>query len=81
MPPTKGKYECTVTEAETIRKAFSYHSPKGDQLPRYLDLRERAKELAFAVMRECPPSRERSLAIKRLQEAIMWANAAIARNE
>ena len=30
---------------------------------------------------ECPDSRELSVALTKLEEAVMWANAAIARNE
>lgn len=29
----------------------------------------------------CPSSRERSLAMTKLEEAVMWANSAIARNK
>lgn len=29
----------------------------------------------------CPESRERSLAFTKIDEAVMWANASIARNE
>lgn len=29
----------------------------------------------------CPPGRELSLALTKLEEAMMWANAAIARNQ
>ncbi|RLB40899.1 MAG: hypothetical protein DRH30_07910 [Deltaproteobacteria bacterium] len=60
---------------------FSYHSPKDDQQDRYERIREAMRELALDIASMCPPSRERSLAITKLEEASMWANASIARNE
>lgn len=60
---------------------FTYHAPKPGQVERYEDLRLQAQVLAVKILDECPPSRERSLALTKLEEAVMWANAAIARNE
>lgn len=64
-----------------LEKKFTYHAPKGDQVERYQIIRDRAKELAYLVLENTPPSREQSLFITKLEEAVMWANAAIARNE
>ena len=44
-------------------------------------LREKTKDLSAAIEQSCEHSRERSLAITNLEQAIMWANAAIARYE
>ena len=60
---------------------YSYHTPKGDQSDRYEAIRGNAKQLAMLIDMVCPDSRERSLAHTRLEEAVMWANASIARNE
>jgi hypothetical protein len=64
-----------------IESKFTYHAPKGDQVERYQKIRDAAKELAYTVLELTPPSREQSLFITKLEESIMWANAAIARNE
>lgn len=64
-----------------IEKSFTYHAPKAGQPERYTALREKAKEFAILIDQECPESREKSLAFTKLEESIMWANAAIARNE
>ena len=64
-----------------IENAFTYHTPSGDQLTRYRDLREKAKELAQMIQEHCPESREKSLALTNLQQTVMWANASIAINE
>lgn len=60
---------------------FTYHAPKGDQAKRYEELRTKARELAILIADSCPDSREKSLAITKLEETVMWANASIARNE
>ncbi len=66
---------------EEIDRRFSYHAPKGDQAARYENLRSYGRELAVHINTLCPDSREKSLAITALEEAIMWANASIARRE
>lgn len=75
------RYLETPQQAEQRVKAFTYHSPFGDQPGRYSQLRAQANQLACAFNEHCPPSRELSLAMTKLEEAVMWANAAIARNE
>lgn len=67
--------------AYTIENTFTYHAPKGTQQSRYEIIREKAKELAYILEDSCPDSREKSLAFTKLEEAVMWGNASIARNE
>lgn len=62
-----------------IENRFTYHSPKPGQPEIYSMLRDQAKDLAYNILLNCPESQERSLAITKLEEAIMWANASIAR--
>lgn len=66
---------------EEMEKRFTYHAPKEGQPERYEHLRQRAMEFAYIVDFQCPDSREKSLALTKIEEAVMWANAAIARNE
>ena len=63
---------------EELDNAFIYHPPSPKQVELYTQLREQGKALAETVMANCPNSRERSLAITKLREAIMWANSSIA---
>lgn len=63
-----------------IENNFTYHAPKEHQVKRYQELRDKAKELAYLIEEYCPESREKSLAMTKLEESIAWANAAIARN-
>ena len=64
-----------------IDNNFTYHAPKGDQQMRYQSIREIANGLAMFIDGHCPDSREKSLAMTKLEECVMWANASIARNE
>ena len=66
---------------EQLDNNFTYHAPKGDQQERYGRLRVWAKDLAEQINTMCPDSREKSLAITNLEQAMFWANASIARNE
>ena len=66
---------------EQIENNFSYHTPKEGQPEKYNKLRDKAKELVYLISEVCPNSRERALAITKLEECSMWANAAIAREE
>jgi len=75
------KYRVLVVENDELKKRFSYHRPNEDQPERYEKLRAMAKDLAKEMHRSCPRSRELSLALTKLEEAVMWANAGIARNE
>jgi hypothetical protein len=64
-----------------IEKNFTYHAPTTDQANRYETIRMFCKRAAEIIDRCCPESREKSLAMTKLEEAVMWANAAIARSE
>lgn len=68
-------------KAEQIENNFMYHTPKGNQQERYEKIRGKGKEFAYLIQGSCRDSRESSLALTKLEEAVMWANAAIARNE
>lgn len=67
-------------DQEQLDNNFTYHAPNDFQRALYDILRASAKCQASIVMLACPASRERSLAITKIEEAVMWANAAIARN-
>lgn len=69
-----------MDQQEVITR-FTYHSPKDDQFQRYEKIRAHGEYFATYLLDACPESRERSLAITKMEEAIMWANAAIARRE
>jgi hypothetical protein len=64
---------------DDLESRFTYHPLNKDD--KYEIIRFTAKTLSYLMVNECPQSRELSLALTKLEEAVMWANAAIARNE
>lgn len=72
--------ELDQEESEDLNRRFTYYTPKEGQPETYKELRSIARELAATIYSTQEASRERSLAITKLEEAIMWANAGIARN-
>lgn len=64
-----------------IMNDYTYHSPTPEQVIRYNKIREMGKEFALLVITQCPGSREASLALTQIEQAVFFANAAIARNE
>jgi hypothetical protein len=65
-----------------IDNVFTYHAPTAEQIKRYELIRREARYFARRLNGAIPnESREKSLAFTSLQQAVMWANAAIALNE
>lgn len=67
--------------SDELRRRFNYHNPNtSEKVERHSRVRaaclDAADELVVATG---SPSREQSLAITKLEEAMYWANAAIAR--
>lgn len=63
-----------------LENRFTYHPPKDGQAATYQGLRAIALNFARTIDQQCPDSREKSLALTHLEDAVMWANASIARN-
>lgn len=64
-----------------IENNFKYHAPKDGQPEKYESIRAKAKEFAHLLNDLCPESREKSLALTKVEESVFWCNASIARNE
>lgn len=64
-----------------LHNRFTYHPPKDKQPEIYGIIRTNALDFALMLNTLCPDSREKSLAITKLEEVVMWANASISRNE
>lgn len=64
-----------------LETRFTYHAPHGDQPDRYTVIRANAGALAAEIVELTPESREQALALTNLEQAVFWANAAIARRE
>ena len=65
---------------DRIEKTFTYHPPKPGQPEVYGKIRDKAKELAYLIDEVVPASREQSLAMTKLEECVMHANAGVSRN-
>lgn len=69
-----------MSENAKIENNFSYHAPTDTQRVTYEWLRAAFKNVAYDIEFSCPESREKALAMTNLEQALAWANAAIARN-
>lgn len=65
---------------ECIDNWFTYHAPSQEQIPKYGELRQAGKTLAETIVRLCPMGADTMDAVRKVREAIMTANAAIACN-
>lgn len=72
----KGKHN----KRSQVEHAFTYHPPRPGQQEKYQLIREKAKDLAFAILDLTPECREQSIALTDLEKVVMMANAAIARH-
>ena len=60
---------------------FNFHPATDVTGPKHEEVRTRMRVLAQALTLLVPPGRELSLAITAMEEAMMWANAGIARHQ
>jgi hypothetical protein len=66
---------------QQIENNFKYHAPKNQEtVLAHEAVRNECRHLANSLDTLLPNSREKSLAMTKLEEVMMWANAAIARN-
>jgi hypothetical protein len=64
-----------------LNNRFNHHPPATQKIgSQHQLIRQDCLELANSLNRICPDSREKSLAITKLEEVMFWANSALARN-
>lgn len=63
---------------EDLNNWFTYHQPSSIQVGIYGKLRDAAREFAAVILECTPPSADQTAAIRKIREAVMTANAAIA---
>lgn len=66
-----------ITERD-LENWFKYHPPTQDDLNAYVAIRTAALHLALTLLRFTPPSADQTVAIRKLRECVMTANASIA---
>lgn len=74
-------YPMSEQESAQIDNWFTHHAPVGNQGERYSAIRKAGGEFARTILELCPPSADRTVAIRMVREATFTANASIACNE
>lgn len=64
-------------EPEEIHEAFVYHQPTDEHIEKIQAVREALGHAFDAIRANVPGCAEQTLAIRKLEEASMWANKAI----
>ena len=65
-------------ERYDINHRFTFHPGTEATDPKHDEVRDMHRTIAFWVLANVPSSRERNLALTRLQESMMWCNTAVA---
>jgi len=68
-------------KTQDLLNRFTYHPPSAASVHALRELRAMALDFANLVVREVPASREQALALTKIEEAVMWANAGIVRHQ
>lgn len=63
---------------QDIDNWFTYHAPTHEQQLKYAAIRGGARALAKIIVDNTPASADQTTAIRKVREAVMTANAAIA---
>lgn len=70
----------TGRPVEDLAHRFNYHPPKtGRRVSQHENVRAMCLDIATSMDEALPDGREKSLAITKIEEAMFWANAALAR--
>jgi virulence-associated protein VapD len=64
-----------------IDKPYAYHKPSPDGMARITELRQAYSDLQKCIEKQCPESRQRSVAITELETSAMWAIKAVVFND
>ena len=65
-------------DKEKLQEVFTYHPPTEDSRRQYDAIRNAGFEFAKVILENVPPSADRTDAIRKVREAVMVANAAVA---
>lgn len=63
---------------EWIIAASIYHAPSSKQQAAHRQVAAACGGMLDEILKQCPPSRDRTIALNKVREARMWANSAIA---
>ena len=71
--------ETKITKQD-LENRFSCHAISDEQNALCDQIRKSALQLAKKINKGCPDSREKSIAMTKLEEVVVWANSSVARN-
>ena len=77
-PEIAEKVMVTVPDDDLLQHWFTYHKPDEEDIQKYLEIRQMGLEMARTIASCCPDGPDKSAAIRKVREAVMTANAAIA---
>lgn len=63
---------------EEIAELMKYKAPTQDKLSKFAAVRDAATALVIAIDENCPPSPDRTAAVRQVQDSLMTANRSIA---
>ena len=63
---------------DKVEKIFQHQPPTEDMIPKFQQIRADANRLAKSILKHTPASADQTAAIRKVREAVMTANAAIA---
>jgi hypothetical protein len=72
------KYPIHPAQEAELKDWFTYHPPTGDKVGRHEFLRDECHVLARHIKANTQVGREQAVALTKLREVMMWANAAVA---
>lgn len=64
---------------EDLHNRFTYHKPDPEKAVKHREVRDAIQDLAETLDIWLPDGREKTLVLIKLEEAMFWANASIAR--
>jgi hypothetical protein len=64
-------------EIDALTHVFTYQQPDADQIAKMADIRAAALVFALCIRERVPRCADRTVAIRKIREAVMTANAAI----
>lgn len=74
------EFRSAMITSNDINRFFTYHKPTEEDRAAYGNINDAAKNLALVILHNTPASADQSDAIRKVREASMTANAAIACN-
>lgn len=70
-----------MIDPSEIEHRFKFHAAsRQEKRDEHTSVRQSCRQLADHINNTCPDSREKSVALTKLEEVMFWGNAAIARS-